>query len=161
MGQPQNYPIPETGCLVSPRVRAFRGPEETGYRFLDEQFTFTMLSCAAVRNPRVSTDCRYVYGHQKEMMRLKVRAILCAAMESQCDVAILSAFGCGAYGNPPQEVAALFAEELERFPLFRVVFAIRDDHNAGRARNPEGNVAPFERALGVTGWRAGPPPPGP
>ena len=128
--------------------------------FLGQPFAFTMLSCAAVRNPRVSTDCRYVHGHQKELMRLKVRAILCAALEAQCDVAILSAFGCGAYGNPPQGVATLFAEELETLPLFKVVFAIKDDHNSGRAHSPEGDVAPFERALGVTGWRAGPAPPG-
>ena len=80
-------------------------------------------------------------------------------MEANCDVAILSAFGCGAYGNPPQEVAALFAEALAATRLYEVTFAIRDDHNSGRAHNPEGNVLPFQEALGLTPWRAGPPPP--
>ena len=44
---------------------------------------------------------------------------------------VLSAWGCGAFGNPPEEIARLFMEELSRPRVYRrlrkVVFAILDD----------------------------------
>ena len=62
---------------------------------------------------------------------------------------VLSAFGCGAFQNPPHHVARLFKEVFfedefrNRFRL--VVFAIMDDHNSWREHNPEGNLLPFLR----------------
>ena len=61
--------------------------------------------------------------------------------------AVLSAFGCGAFGNPPDRVAPLFAEVLAS-PEFRgafsaVVFAILEFQGSD-----SGNVAAFARACG-------------
>ena len=41
-------------------------------------------------------------------MRVRIKAILYAAERSECDTVILSAFGCGAFQNPPTEIAALY-----------------------------------------------------
>ena len=61
---------------------------------------------------------------------------------------VLSAFGCGAFRNPPEIVARLFRMELARSPLRLAVFCIRDDHNAGRWHNLKGNLRPFQELFG-------------
>lgn len=65
------------------------------------------------------------------------------------DSIVLSAFGCGAFRNPPKHMAELFhsvfleKEFLNKFN--NIVFAIISDHNSGKEHNPEGNFLPFER----------------
>jgi len=60
---------------------------------------------------------------------------------------VLSAFGRGAFANPPNHVAELFKEvfsENEFLGFFRhIVFAIYEDSNSGKEHNPNGNVLPF------------------
>ena len=62
-------------------------------------------------------------------------------------VLVLGAFGCGAFKNPPGHVAELFYDELHQPNVLtafaKVIFAIRDDHNAYREHNPCGNYKPF------------------
>ena len=79
-------------------------------------------------------------------MQTQIELILEAARQSGCQALVLSAFGCGAYGNPPGAVAKLFKEALHRHggQLEKVVFCILNDHNSGRSHNPEGNFRPFE-----------------
>eukprot|EP00969_Alexandrium_andersonii_P261935 11579529-Alexandrium_andersonii.AAC.1 len=92
-------------------------------------------------------------------MRKKAEVIINAAVELDCDVLILSAFGCGAFHNPPDQAALFFKEALNEVgtehTLQEVVLCIFEDHNSGQWRNPRGNLAPFEEAFGqgVTGRR--------
>ena len=89
-----------------------------------------------------------------EATRLKIRAILRVAACNGHDGLVLSAFGCGAYCNPPHHVAQLFAEvlaEQELAGVFKAIaFAIFDDHNAHRGHNPLGNLRPFQETF--EGW---------
>jgi len=80
-----------------------------------------------------------------DAMWQRVQLIMEAAEQSKCQALVLSAFGCGAFSNPPDVVADLFAQALCRpwSCLERVVFCILDDHNAGRRHNPRGNLRPF------------------
>ena len=66
------------------------------------------------------------------------------------DGIVLSAFGCGAFRNPPAHIASLFKRVVVEFQgFFRMVaFAILEDHNSHRAHNEEGNLIPFEREFG-------------
>ena len=73
--------------------------------------------------------------------------LLQAVREERCECLVLGAFGCGAFGNPPQLVAAKFAEALSS-PEFRgafgtVVFAI-----LGATASDTGNLASFHDMLG-------------
>ncbi len=83
--------------------------------------------------------------------RVKIRAILrIAAHHDQAEL-VLSAFGCGAFGNPPHHIAELFRDVLAE-PEFagvfrRIAFAVINDHNAFHSASPEGNYLPFERLL--------------
>ena len=42
---------------------------------------------------------------------------------------VVSAWGCGAFGLPPADVARMFREELRFSTLASVTFAIVEDHN--------------------------------
>ena len=88
------------------------------------------------------------FGAQLLGVSVNVRAHLarsCAPLQSQAKVAsvlgtaaafghkslVLGAWGCGAFGNPPEVVSRAFATQL-RSPAFdgafeRVIFAIPDD----------------------------------
>merc|ERR1712039_167136 len=80
-------------------------------------------------------------------MRDKVKAIIAAAVEDGCTACVLGCFGCGAFKNPPELVAAMFREELALVPLQRVDFCIFDDHNVGHKHNPRGNFTPFKESF--------------
>ena len=78
----------------------------------------------------------------------KIRTILriCAA-NGQTNL-VLSAFGCGAFCNPPKHMAELFKEILnadEFCGVFRkIVFAIK----GGSFMKRKGNYKPFAEVLG-------------
>jgi hypothetical protein len=81
----------------------------------------------------------------------KIESMFVAARRGRRDVLVLSAFGCGAFANPPSHVAQIFRRVLERSfgNAFRhIVFAIVEDHNSKKAHNSQGNVLPFEAIFG-------------
>lgn len=143
------YPIPSAACLLSHGVTVFRGTEAEGYRFLAEPFSVSMISCAAIHFPRLTSKREYAFPRDEQEMRVKIRFIIEAARRAGCDAVALSAFGCGAFGNPPERVAEMFREELigHGGTIRQVVFCILDDHNACQGHNPRGNFAPFLEAF--------------
>ena len=82
----------------------------------------------------------------------KIKALFSIVLENGHDAIVLSAFGCGAYRNPPEHMALLFQETIreEKYDeqMKYIVFAIIDDHNTGKAHNSEGNVKPFAVVFG-------------
>eukprot|EP00969_Alexandrium_andersonii_P359734 15453857-Alexandrium_andersonii.AAC.1 len=149
---PDLYPIPPESCLVSQQVTVFRGPESEGYPFLPSPFTISLISCAAVWQPTLSQYRNYRDRRQKEAMMKKAQVIVKAAVELDCDVLVLSAFGCGAFQNPPSRVAQFFKAALNEVSpectLREVVFCISEDHNSYQWHNPEGNFSPFQEVFG-------------
>lgn len=151
------YPIPrESGGLYSPPATVFRSSEATGYAFLIEPSRAAFLTVPAIPDPDVEKGPRdgrvWMTAPHAEATRRKLRALLRIAAHHGSAELVLSAFGCGAFRNPPQHVARLFRETLAEPELAgafrRVVFAILDDPNALRPESPEGNLAPFARELG-------------
>ena len=142
-GQDCRYPIPKDGCLSSRGVSVFRGKESDGYPWINV-FHITMLSCAAINRPQLTREGDdYSRPSQRWAMENKVAAIIGAAEQAEVDVVILSAFGCGAFKNPPAAVARMFKKELEKASLRSVFFCIFEDHNSRRDHNPRGNFQPF------------------
>lgn len=90
---------------------------------------------------------------EEQLLRLKIHTLLTACRDNGATHLVLSALGCGAFRNPPDHVAELFKDALSpasgmfRGCFKKVVFAIFDDHNAGKKHNPEGNFLPFERCF--------------
>lgn len=158
------YPLPRykggsVGALYARDVLFVRANEpEHGYAFLSEPLRLDVVAVAAPVKPRTAKladgSVGYASADEEAAMLCAIRAALqvCAANGAR-DV-VLSALGCGAFHNPPEAVARLFARALDEYCGYfrRVVFAVYDDHNA----RGEGNFAPFQRVL--NGYRATPPP---
>lgn len=154
-GIPRNpdfsYPIPKiAGGIYSPQITVFRSSERTGYYLLDNPFCVDMISVAAISNPPLdrSGETLRFKDHVLEPSKEKIRTIFRIGMMHRHDALVLSAFGCGAFANPPEHMAELFREVLAEdafVSAFRlIVFAVIDDHNAHGSHNPNGNVLPFQ-----------------
>lgn len=149
-----SYPIPkEAGGIYSPKLCVFRSSERTGYFLLDTPYYINMISVAAISNPPlVEMDgSLFIADALVEPTKEKIRAILRIGYAHKHDALILSAFGCGAFANPPRHMAELFHEVLsenEFNGVFRlIVFAIIDDHNTHKEHNPLGNLIPFQQVF--------------
>jgi uncharacterized protein (TIGR02452 family) len=160
-GVPRNadasYPIPrESGGVYSPGVTVFRSAETTGYALLLHPYRVNVLTVPAINEPDlIERQGRlWLSDDMARATLVKIRTIFrIAARHEQPDV-VLSAFGCGAFKNPPHHMAELFSEVLAE-PEFagvfrRVAFAIIDDQNAFHRASPEGNYVPFERVLAAS-----------
>ena len=133
------YPIGDR-VLLSQNVLVFRGPEYEGYPFLRWPFHIDVVSAAAVQQ-------RWAWAAWAETTMVnRLRTLLEAIKQSDCDAAVLSAWGCGAYGNDPYKIAQLFHAALNASHGMRNVefyFCILDDHNTFSEHNPRGNLTPF------------------
>ena len=129
-----DYPIPQFGGLYIPNVTVFRGSEAKGYPFLDIPRKVSIVASAALKMPPTETDPHT--GEEvldrklaRDTLR-KIEAILAIAAEHQHTSLVLSAYGCGAYMNPPGHIARLFKAAIhsERFRgrFANICFAIID-----------------------------------
>ncbi|KAG9295031.1 hypothetical protein G9A89_017825 [Geosiphon pyriformis] len=152
------YPIPEFGGIYCPNALVIRGSEQEGYEWLEVPETMSFVAVAAVKNPKIvkdSTGDFTLTTDIKESTRKKIKTILNIGLENGHDAIVLSAFGCGAYSNPPRTMAQLFYEVLsneyagggESLPCTyrHISFAIFDDANTSKQHNPNGNLYPFEQ----------------
>ena len=100
-------------------------------------FPFYELRAAAL-------DLRDGSDFDAEQTAWRVAAQLDTLIEASVRHAVLSAFGCGAFLNPGERVAAIYREELhKRAAYFDVVaFGI-----FGAGYGPGDNFTPFERAF--------------
>jgi len=151
----KQYPLDRNyGGIYSRDVTVFRSSENTGYALLDAPFQVSVVSVPALNRPDlVEVGGKYRIAQDLvEPTKERMRTILRIAGKYGNNALVLSAFGCGAFCNPPEHIATLFKEvfaETEfqnRFAL--VVFAIINDQNSNRAHNPNGNFEPFRKVFG-------------
>jgi uncharacterized protein (TIGR02452 family) len=113
------YRLPEDSLIYTPSVLVFRSSSNTDLPKSSYYYT-DIISCAALRNPDIvkvasgEREGQWIYedGKDKETMVLKVRHILQVAKEKGVTHLVLGALGCGAYRNPPEEVARIFRREI-------------------------------------------------
>lgn len=129
-------------AIYSPHVPVFR--EESG-ALLDEPYLCAFITCPAV-NARVALErdpaCRPAI---RAAMARRIERVLAIAAAHNHPHIILGAWGCGAFGNDPLEIATLFRAALAgpyRDAFAEVVFAILD-WSASRTF-----IGPFERVFG-------------
>ncbi|KAF7329830.1 hypothetical protein MKEN_00246400 [Mycena kentingensis (nom. inval.)] len=118
------YRLPEVGCIYTQDVCVFCGSygvQDTSRNLKAkpdsvnptvEWWFVDVISCAAVRGPDLTDADAYADPAQRDLMREKIKCIFRAAALQGCRRLVLGAFGCGAFGNPPKEVAALFKRVL-------------------------------------------------
>lgn len=146
-----NYPLDKLdfSAVYSPAVTVFREGRECD--LMEDPFSVAVITCAALNlggrySLRLTPE-----GHMPEravsITRNKVRTILRIGLLHGHDALVLGAFGCGAFHNPPEEMAAIFHEVLEE-PEFKdrfrlVTFSIIEDHNSHSA-----NYTAFSQEFG-------------
>ena len=140
------YPLPEEGGIYSPRVLVIRESMKDGHGLMDMTEpknlpVISVISVAAVCQPRTKTDHRggrqrYASGADARLMEEKMRVILRTAASNGHRQIVLGAFGCGAFGNPKEEVAGMWKSVLSE-PEFAggwwqdIQFAVMDTHGRG------------------------------
>ena len=142
------YPMDEYGAIYTSGLTFFRHSEDVGYEFMEKPLkNVCSIAMAAYRNPELEGNwlgAKHAVGTRK-----KIENIFSIAYHHKHDSMVLSAFGCGAFRNPPVHMAKLFLSVIDQYAGFfdLIVFAIIDDHNAGQRLNPYGNFRPFEELL--------------
>lgn len=145
-----NYPLWGSSLLYNPDVPIFRKGREGAYAYLPAPVTISMITSAAIdlnhgkHNYRQNPE-----AFAKETER-RIYAQLSVAADQGNEAVVLTAFGCGAFHNPPELVAKLYKKVIDSHfhGVFKnIAFAVINDHNSGQAHNPEGNFKPFKRIL--------------
>ena len=147
----KRYPLPvHHGAIYSPSISVFRASEDKDYAFLDEPFAVDIITIAALKHPELDAK-GHLNAWSKSITKEKIRTMLNLAIYWENDSIVLGAFGCGAYGNPPEDVATLFKEVLNepeyKDKFEKVIFAVLDDGNSHKEHNPRGNFVPFKEIL--------------
>lgn len=148
------YPLDKHfGGVYSPDVTVFRTRD---YRLMPHPFCIDVISAASVNRPRLTCDGRH-FADREDISTVKdtIRTIFRIGLANGIDCLILCPIGCGAFANPPEDVAMFFKEIMEE-PEFRdkyrkIVFSILEDHNSMRRGRPSGNYAPFADVFGEAG----------
>ncbi|CAF3876655.1 unnamed protein product [Rotaria sp. Silwood1] len=142
------YPMDEYGAIYTSGLTFFRHSQDTGYDYMEKPLeNVCAIAMAAYRDPKLEGNVlasKYAVGTRK-----KIENIFAIAYYHKHDSLVLSAFGCGAFHNPPTHITKLFSSVIDQYAGFfeSIIFAIVDDHNARQRLNPEGNFKPFVAIL--------------
>lgn len=92
----------------------------------DTQVFADVLSCAAPnKSASQAPETEAARKHQREILESRIRFVFAIAAESHPDVLILGAWGCGVFGQAPEEVASIMHAMAKQYrPAKRIVYAV-------------------------------------
>ncbi|MCD7751918.1 MAG: TIGR02452 family protein [Lachnospiraceae bacterium] len=116
--------------LLSPHVEILR---DTKGKLLSETCLVSVLTAAA---PRITFGMGGLSESElRKLLAKRIRAIFTVAAYGGYQKLVLGAWGCGAFGNDPDEMAPLFADEIEYWsasgtsPFKQIEFAVLKGSN--------------------------------
>ena len=138
----QGYPMDENfGGIYSDDVTVFK---DGNYEWLYNPYQTAFISVAAMNINRALRQGEQILvdGRLSEravaITKNKIRTIYRIGILHGHDSLVLGAWGCGAFGNPPEQMAQLFIDVLNEDEFHGwykdIRFAIIEDHNS-RGRN--------------------------
>jgi uncharacterized protein (TIGR02452 family) len=134
-----NYdPLYSNYAIYSPAVPVFRADDGV---HLEEPYTVAITTAPAVNAAKLA-EARH--AEIAPAIWRRILKVLAIGILHGHDSIVLGAWGCGAFGNDPNQIAALFERALrENFKgaYRRVVFAIADGSDEKRF------IGPFQRRL--------------
>ncbi|KAK2606256.1 hypothetical protein QQS21_003304 [Conoideocrella luteorostrata] len=131
------YRLPDVGGVYTPDVLVLRGWDAQARDLpREKRFFVDVITSAMLRMPDVEGG-QYAEERDKEMVVRKMRGVMRMARDRGAMKLVLGAWGCGAYGNPPDSVARAWKKVLcgkgrrktddgEGWDGLEVVFAIKD-----------------------------------
>ena len=109
---------------------------------MNKPFELSFIIGCMIRHPNAKNQIKI-----NQIICDKIRSIFRVSLYYLHDSIVLTAWGCGDFGNKPQNIAKLFKQIINenefKNKFKKIVFAILDDHNAKRSHNPHGNLQPF------------------
>ncbi|KAL7957319.1 hypothetical protein V8C34DRAFT_314995 [Trichoderma compactum] len=158
------YRLPEVGAIYTPDVLVCKtwDAEPSDLKPAD-QFFIHVITAAMLRLPEVETNQQgeLTYSEQKgrDVVLAKMRCVMRILRSRHIQRVVLGAWGCGAYGNPIDEIArswrrallgpqAKRSERVEAYHDMEVVFAIKDYNMARRFTSAFGAGAMLEEIGG-------------
>lgn len=101
----------EGRTFLSRGVVFFKDTEKNNCRLLKNPYRLDVVSVCAIKKPALTKEGLLTY-RDRDIVRRKIRSMFKIALWNGNDSMVLGAWGCGAYRNPPSEIAALFREAL-------------------------------------------------
>lgn len=117
----QRYPFACDEALFTPDVKIVKRRDYS--RCNHYQNISGIVSAAALRRP-VLDGLGKLQQRDYDLLKNKVRMVLEIFEHHEIDHVVLGAWGCGAFRNPPRQVAEIFRETLKDFSFSHVTFAI-------------------------------------
>jgi uncharacterized protein (TIGR02452 family) len=115
------YPLKNIDTVYSPFVHIIKNPDGT---YIDRTHTVSIISAPALRMPTLSDG--HLTEKDTQLLEDKIRMILDIAYVHKHKVVILGAMGCGAWRNPPEDVASCFKRVIGHYMgcFHAIVFAV-------------------------------------
>ncbi|NHZ41964.1 TIGR02452 family protein [Massilia aquatica] len=129
--------------IYSPKVPVFR---DDAYGFLDAPYLASFVTAPAVNRGALARNEPERMRDVESCMLQRIDKLLALALHHGHSDLILGAWGCGVFGNLPEEMAGWFAAHLLHNPRYKnafghVTFAVLD-------RNNRGTFAAFDEVFG-------------
>ena len=128
------YPLRDT-LIYTPKVEVYLNSD---FKLLDKIFNVNIITCDAVDCPMLKNGkfSKTIYNMTYE----KIENILLTAIVNKHDSIILGAFGCGVFNNPPEQIANIFLEVINKYGghfkiIYFAVLSINDDENYNIFKN--------------------------
>lgn len=116
---PQIYPWHRSLILYNQGLDVCK---DSNYNLCDP-FQVNCISIAGVRNPKLDANGQYKDKRLRDAMKNKINNLFKVAYLNKQDTLVLGAIGCGAFGNPPHEVATMFVNLIEEYKyLFKNIY---------------------------------------
>lgn len=113
------YRLPEYGGIFSPDVLVFRSPgplgDNAGELGPTERYWIDVVSAGMLRFPDLEggeDEVKRLGRKDREIAERKMRAVLRIAAAKGAKKVALGAWGCGAYGNPVEDIAEVWSRVL-------------------------------------------------
>lgn len=134
------YRLPEIGGIYTPDVLVFRSGDDEGTNLdKDKRFFVDVISSGMLRFPDIEeaesegTPPKYASAKDRRVVEDKMRAVLSICRLKNISKIVLGAWGCGAYGNPVEEIAEAWKKVLdEKAQGLEAVFAVKNKIMAER-----------------------------
>ncbi len=103
-------------CIYSPGITVFKSDTALPELLPENKwYNVDVITCAA---PNLNSRYEKIFISDKvlkELHKKRAKRILDIAVSEGVDVIILGAFGCGAFGNPPDAVAQAYKEIIQEY----------------------------------------------
>ena len=122
----QTNPFYDDTVILTPNVPFFR--QHNG-QILDTPWQGDVITCAAVMADAVRRYMPMRVGEIGATMRQRTEKVFRIATTLDADILILGAWGCGAFGNAPEEIAQIMYDTMQIVDMRRFVaidFAVAD-----------------------------------